>query len=354
MIKTLNISAFKSLKKSSIKLPALTLLCGLNNSGKSSVIQTLRMFCNSAYGDSPLLAGHGPVEELRSKLVDPREPLKIICEFEDGMSHSLIIDDTEFEKPKYAPLSCYISADRWGPKISLPLDRHVGKFPTIGDHGEYVIGFLDELRNQIVPEILRKDESQGVTLEYQLVSWLKEIAPDINISYSRDSKRDSSHVEFNSFRPTNVGFGLSYCLPILASILGMASTKPSSGWEYSWGHEWEKHKTTYGVLLMIENPEAHLHPSGQTALGNLIALGARSGLQIVVETQSDHLMDGIRIAVKEKLISPDNVAFHYLSRNSEGETIIETPKLNDSGKLEFWPKGFFDQTLKNRTKLARA
>lgn len=353
MINTLKISAFKSIKISSIKLPALTLLCGLNNSGKSSVIQSLRMFCNSANGGSPLLAGHGPVEELRSKLVDSREPIVISCDFGNGESHSLTIDDNEYKEPKHSPMSCYISADRWGPKISLPLDRHIGRFPTIGDHGEYVIGFLDELRNQIVPEKLRKDESQGVTLEYQLVSWLKEIAPEISISYSRDSKRDSSHVEFNNFRPTNVGFGLSYCLPILASILGMASTKPSSGWEYSWGNEWEKHKTDFGVLLMIENPEAHLHPSGQTALGTLIALGASCGLQIVVETQSDHLMDGIRIAVKDSLLCHDDVAFHYLSRNLEGETIIETPKLNSNGKLEFWPKGFFDQTLKNRTKLAR-
>ena len=68
-------------------------------------------------------------------------------------------------------------------------------------------------------------------------------------------------------------------------------------------------------------------------------------MQVVVETHSEHVMDGIRLAVKEGAISADAVAFHYLSRADRSATSIESPRLSGSGKLEFWPKGFFDETL---------
>ena len=353
MLTEIELNGFKSFKHQKIPLRPLTLLCGFNNSGKSSVIQALRMFCNSHDGQSPLLPGLGPVDELRSRFVAPFDPISFNCRFESNIQATFTLTDSNWEKPTAAPLNCYISADRLGPKISLPLDRRLREFPAIGDHGEYVIGFLDALRNLSVPELLRHEKAQGVTLEYQVIGWLEEIAPGIELRYATDSKRDAAHIEFNSFRPTNVGFGLSYCLPILAAILGMASTAPAMGWETDWGAEWEKHKLARGMLVMIENPEAHLHPSGQTALGRLIALGAKCGLQFIIETQSDHLMDGIRIAVKEGDLTPEQVMFHYLTRNKDGETAIESPTLHANGKLSSWPQGFFDQTMKNRTKLAR-
>ncbi len=352
MLTEIEINGFKSFKSKQIPLRPLTLLCGLNNSGKSSVIQALRMFCNSYQGDSPLLTGHGSIEEIRSRLVAPTDAISFSCRsIEKSATFSL--NENVSVRPDWAPLSCYLSADRWGPKILHPLDRHLGELPSIGDHGEYVIGFLDELRYLIVPDQLHHELAQGKILAYQLEAWLNEIAPGIDLFYETDSKRDSTHIEFNTFRPTNVGFGLSYCLPIFAAILGMASTRPATGWESSWGPKWEAEKSNRGMLVMIENPEAHLHPSGQTALGRLIALGAKCGLQLIIETQSDHLMDGIRLAVKNDVLTPDQVAFHYLSMTKEGETNIETPKLHANGKLEYWPKGFFDQTLINRTNLAR-
>jgi len=121
-------------------------------------------------------------------------------------------------------------------------------------------------------------------------------------------------------------------------------------WEDS---EKQKLKAEVGTLVLLENPEAHLHPKGQTSIGRLIALAVASGVQVIVETHSDHLMDGIRIAVKEGILSSDMTTFHYLTLEKEGFTSIETPKLQPNGKLDFWPKGFFDQTMHNRAILAR-
>jgi len=96
-----------------------------------------------------------------------------------------------------------------------------------------------------------------------------------------------------------------------------------------------------------------LHPQGQTAMGRLIAFAASCGVQVFVESHSDHLMDGIRIAVKEGVIHSDAVAFHFLSKSVEGISQVESPSLHSSGKLDYWPKGFFDQTLRNRAVLAK-
>jgi predicted ATPase len=97
-------------------------------------------------------------------------------------------------------------------------------------------------------------------------------------------------------------------------------------------------------MLLLENPEAHLHPQGQAALGELISRSANDGVQIIVETHSDHLLNGMRLAVKRRLIESNNVVLHFFSRSIEtGEASVQSPAVLESGKLSNWPRGFFDQ-----------
>jgi predicted ATPase len=99
-----------------------------------------------------------------------------------------------------------------------------------------------------------------------------------------------------------------------------------------------------GALLLLENPEAHLHPQGQSALGHLIAQCASDGVQVIVETHSDHLLNGVRLAVKSKTIGDEEVALHFFSRSVEtGEATVQSPAILKNGRLSNWPKGFFDQ-----------
>lgn len=313
MIRSFELQNFKSFPQAEISLNNLTLLCGLNNSGKSSVIQALRMFCNKAEGaTTPLLHGHGSIDELRSRMSKPMAPIVFNCHYDDGRKGEFRLNDTgESQSDINAPLVCYLSADRWGPKAFLPMERKLGEFPTIGKHGEFVAEFLNLVGDMLIPKELHHRSSQGETLAYEIAGWLQEIAPGVSLSYETHPKHDTAHVEYNDFRPTNVGFGLSYCLPVLAAILGMGGDAPSGGWDTEWGNKWADKKQSRGILVMIENPEAHLHPQGQTALGRLIAMGASCGVQMVIETQSDHLMDGVRIAIKDEIISHEKVSFHY-------------------------------------------
>jgi len=336
------------------------------------------MYSSGYEKNDPLLAGHGGLDELRSKLAPSSSSIAFEAKFENNLAARYSLSDREFIRPSISPICYFLSADRLGPQVSLPVEQRVRRFPTIGPRGEYVIGFLEVLRNFIVHDSLRHQKAQGLTLEYQLVAWMSEIAPGVEISFQTDRKRDSAYFEFNTFRPLNVGFGLSYCLPILAAALGLTSAPPASGWKDTIlgedvGIRWAEDRAERGVLLLIENPEAHLHPKGQTALGKFIAKASMCGVQFVIETQSDHLMDGIRIAVKEASVgtdpknnaaapsvlphvghvTPQNVIFHYLEKDLAGRTVIQTPILESTGKLSSWPEGFFDQTLKNRTILAR-
>lgn len=84
MITQIELKAFKSFPNKIINFKPLTLLAGINNSGKSSVIQALRMYCNAAYSDSPLLDGHGPISEIHSLFSPSDETVKVICKFADN------------------------------------------------------------------------------------------------------------------------------------------------------------------------------------------------------------------------------------------------------------------------------
>ena len=135
-------------------------------------------------------------------------------------------------------------------------------------------------------------------------------------------------VKTRSFRATNVGFGLSYALPVVVALLAASDDD----------------------LVVVENPEAHLHPAGQTRLAELAARSAGAGAQVVLETHSDHVLDGIRLAVHDEIVEAGHVVLHYFERRGT-EVCVTTPAVDPDGRLDSWPDGFFDQHEKNLTRL---
>ena len=135
--------------------------------------------------------------------------------------------------------------------------------------------------------------------------------------------RTSKGMDFH--RPIHTGFGLTQVLPIVVAAL--SATKED--------------------LLLIENPEVHLHPAGQAAMGEFLAEVAAAGVQVVLETHSDHVLNGIRRAVKHGALLPEDTALHFFrlrqEEESDGAAQVQSPVLDRDGNLDTWPEGFFDQ-----------
>jgi predicted ATPase len=87
-------------------------------------------------------------------------------------------------------------------------------------------------------------------------------------------------------------------------------------------------------------------------MGLILSRLATSGLNIVVETHSDHLVNGVRLAVVERTLSTASVAVYFFSGAfGEGHGITR-PLLDHHGRFDVWPKGFFDQAEEDLSQLA--
>ncbi|MBF0519576.1 MAG: hypothetical protein HQK92_07630 [Nitrospirae bacterium] len=117
-----------------------------------------------------------------------------------------------------------------------------------------VAHYLDYFRYEPVSDkSLTKVKGDDQALIIQVKEWLQEISPDINIHV--ESYEDSYKINYSYsrgkgtpptdlFRAVNIGFGVSYVLPIIVAALHVKK----------------------GGLVLIENPESHIHPSGQAKL----------------------------------------------------------------------------------------
>jgi predicted ATPase len=206
---------------------------------------------------------------------------------------------------------------------------------TAGEFAEYFLYLYGSER--VVNKMLCHLGTEPDDLQNQVQCWLHEISPGAELHLAMHPEMDIVNLRYsfvtgeqrsNKYRSTSVGFGITYVLPVLVAVL---SSKP-------------------GSLILIENPEAHLHPRGQVLMGELLARAASVGIQIVVETHSDHVLNGIRLAVHGGTIEPDAIAINYFSRiDDKGRVraLVESPILDKNGRLDRWPDGFFDEWEKS-------
>ncbi|MDR1938663.1 MAG: DUF3696 domain-containing protein [Tannerellaceae bacterium] len=329
MIKQLEITGFKSFVSETIDFGGLTLLTGLNSSGKSSVIQSLLMLEKVANGEKNiLLEGHGDFDELKNPYEEDAIGLTAICS-----NGKVAIEKCIPITPSFGeiyPNIIYISASRFGPEVSLPITPNN---KSLGSRGENVLSVIQECADKPLNSILRHEYSEGDTFEYNLRAWLGVISPKIKFDYKIQKESDSSFSLFNEHRSKNVGFGLSYTLPVITALL-LGTITPNS-------------------LVIIENPEAHLHPKGQTELARLIALCVQTGTQVIIETHSDHLFNGIRIQAKKDQTNSfaNQVNLYWFELDKNNNTQVSESTLDKNGRLNNWPDGLFDQFEINASEL---
>ena len=225
------------------------------------------------------------------------------------------------------PKCIYVAADRLGATPTIPIYED----EALGGRGENVLRRIDHFRDELLPETLRGD-AEGTTLNYVLKYWLQKISPGVKFDYKIEEKADMSYSLYDNHRSANVGYGLSYSLPVIVALL--TATLET------------------GSIVLIENPEAHLHPQGQAEMARLICLCVEAGAQVVVETHSDHLFDGVRIYAKESENHFANkVATFWCQLDDNRNTQVDRCQIQENGRLDHWPEHMFDQFLLDSEKL---
>jgi len=224
----------------------------------------------------------------------------------------------------------YISADRIGPQ-EFYFKSTLKNFPNVGAKGEFTVNLLYRKGNDLVDETLCLGKN-AKTLSNQTEEWLSYIFDGAKVEISQSISNIleplfNTSASKDRYKPANVGFGYHCVLPIIIS--GLIARK--------------------GEILIVENPEAHLHPKAQSRLTRFLAKVSSCGVQVFIESHSDHILNALRIAVLDKIIAHENLHILYLQLDSE-QPIVQIP-VQPNGGIEEWPKGFFDQMDKDFERL---
>lgn len=362
MIDSLRLINFKKFEDQLFEFKPLTLISGLNSTGKSSVLQSL-LLLRQSYQQNLLpsigLALNGELVNIgtaQDAFYENGKENVISLEINWGKSeckwnfkYNLDRKDEDIlyvisEPNKSVYLSDifrgdfhFLQAERIGPRSFNKIynfQLRMRRGTQIGTRGEYTAYFLYIRGREPIPiKNLSYPDAKSMDLIDQVEAWLREVSPGIRIEIKANPEMGLVNIQYfygesNRYRATNVGFGITYTLPIIVAVL---SSYP-------------------GSLILVENPEAHLHPRGQAKMGELLALAASCGVQVVLETHSDHVLNGIRLAVHGGKIKPEDVQLHYFQRQEkQGQAVTKviSPKIDRNGRIDRWPDGFFDEWEKS-------
>lgn len=380
MLTEIHLDTFKCFRKLHLPLAPFTLLTGLNASGKSTILQALGLLHQAAVDAElgprlPLdgsILGLGTLGDVVDKvngrlefsigLVGPqfdcfwtfggrdvdREEIAIpirSVRLRDGTTEviaekapsSLLPPHSSPARHAVAKLITglnYISAERLGPLETYPL-LDQARHRTVGNKGDRTPGKLHWFADDPVTEDLRHPREPRETLFHQTQAWLAEFFPGITIAVERVRRANlvtlgiRTAADTDHHRPQHVGFGITHVFPIIVACLHAQK----------------------GDVIIVENPEAHLHPLGQSKIGLFLARVAASGAQVLVESHSDHVLNGLRRAMKTQILTPAESTIHFFQpRNlaeERGESQIMSPGIDREGNIDHWPTGFFDQFEKD-------
>ena len=375
MLTRIDLRHFKCFETLKLPLCALTLLSGANASGKSSVMQALVLLHQTMreheWSSRLMLNGSavrlGAVADVVDQ-VHGRRNCGIALLDDDAASYQWEFEgerdemsmavrrargetgagdgwDVDGAQPFHHLLPApagdqsltsrlrrltYLTAERLGPRELYAFDDPQ-LTPVVGPRGEYAVSVLHSGRDGRVLDSLAID---GVppTRFRQVEARMARFFPGCVLAVEQVPGanaatlgiRISADTDFH--RPVHTGFGLTQVLPIV--VAGLSADEDD--------------------LLLIENPEVHLHPAGQAAMGEFLSEVAAAGVQVVIETHSDHVLNGIRRAVKGGMPASGDVALHFFrprleDRDQQGGAQVESPIIDEDGNIDSWPAGFFDQ-----------
>lgn len=371
MISELQIQNFKCFQQARVfEFSKLNLLTGINGRGKSSLLQVLLLLSQSSKkldGISELILNDefvklGNFDDVKNSDTPRTEPVvfnikasgrsfkEVKFEFKENFNDEFILDakeinfkiDNDFQILKNNSIGSsiaeidlsnlleemhFVSADRLGP-IKFIEKRSLPEFIYVGTKGENTINILANYNNDLIPPIYQKLYlgNDAPHLLQQTTEWLAYILEGAKIKIEGQEKSSSvltmllnNKSNSNNYKQANVGYGYSYILPLI--VTGLIAEA--------------------GQTIIIENPEAHLHPRAQSRIAEFFARVAACGVQVFIESHSEHILNGLRVgALNPQIeIKHDELAIHYFNESFDSEKL----SMDEKGKIPNWPHGFFDQ-----------
>lgn len=369
MLNEITIEGFKSIDKETLKLAPLTVLTGTNSSGKSTVIQALLLLVRfsvvpNRYSLAEVTKSYSDVRGVRNRFTNTQEinitlPINgnsgikelglSVTEQDAGIrfrgqvkpTDSMLermangdVDMSEppmillYENPEYEYLTelLYLNANRVGAQDIAPIGD-----TKVGPSAEFLLGHFDSIKGiALVDDLVNFSGSS--TIGYQVSQWLSQITSTISELKTEKINSTQVKVTFNSdgledISASNLGAGMSYVSKVI--ILCLIAKR--------------------GDVVIIENPEIHLHPQAQAQLAVFFTFIANCGIQLIIETHCEHLINKIRHQVYLKEFAKDDIVIQY--KKTVREPFIEL-KLDGNGRYldkeenrVGFPSGFFDSTL---------
>ena len=368
MIAKIRLENFKRFHDLSLKTTDLTVLTGANGAGKTSVLHSLllaRQITRQPERSYVELNGVDTLELGSAEDVIHREASDELAAIEvldtkgkhwrwsfGAPADNRTLNAAVVDRPvDYAgaiaeppPMFTYLCAERLGPRDVLSASAaDVGEL-GVGSRGEFVAQVLasferSRVRDGRLAVDVNATDATLPSLLHQTESWMARIVRPTQIDVEWFPETSVTRLRFKTpglradwTRAPNAGFGISYALPVIVAAL----------------------RAAVGGLLLVENPEAHLHPAGQSAIGGFLAQVAADGVQVFLETHSDHVLNGIRVSVAEgtAALREEQAVIHFFRAEDDEGGTVESMDIRRTGQLSDWPAGFFDQAQVDLATLA--
>ena len=364
MITKIGIQNFKAFAgKHEVKIGTLNLLTGINGRGKSSFLQSLLLISQSIRNSDQ----HSPMYLLTNdewvQLGDFKDLINIHHK-DEGVKICVTTDDAIDNN--YELLYQGVENDRYVAELRSMLVNGVETFSEAGGYrhatesGERIApvfsGYTPLLKLQNLYYVAAEREGalesedklsgirfanvdsrghnvlniiyhQGKEFQRQIEKYLSQIFDGATFKIAEDDRTIRLFMDSvdngDDFRPVNVGYGYRYILTLLT--VGLMAKQ--------------------GDLVVIENPEAHLHPSAQSAIMHFICEHVISkDVQVFLETHSDHIVNAALLAVRKNVVAQDKieVIFFYRTTNDTEANIINL-EVTSKGRVKNPPKNFCDQ-----------
>lgn len=208
----------------------------------------------------------------------------------------------------------------------------------VGDSGEFTIDAILAATDRNDRQNL-KPRHWKMSFQNLIAHWLRELGL-IESFEVREVVEGSSLYQALVRRDKNapqttlmdVGFGVSQVLPVLVLLYYVPE----------------------GSIVLMEQPEIHLHPSVQSGLADvMLAVAAHRNVQIVVESHSEHLLRRFQRRVAEGAVDVSDLKLHFV-RSKDGAAELDALRLNKWGGIENWPDKFFGDEMGEIAATSRA